>query len=71
MIKVGSKVQCRYYNSMDKRFFGSLFEAEVIEIQTDNCQNYYPVRNFVVKRSDDGRIVTIWRKEVKKVLKGE
>jgi hypothetical protein len=72
MIKIGAKVKCQYYNTPDKRFYGETFEAEVIEITTSKGNfdsNYNPKRDYVLKRLDDGRIITVWRKEIIKILK--
>ena len=60
-IKVGDKVICQYYNAADKRYYGEFFNVSVMAIGVDA---YIPVRDFVGVL-DDGRIVTLWRKEIK------
>ena len=60
-IKIGDSLNCMYYNSVDKRYYGSFFTVTVVEIGTDN---YKPVRDFVGK-TEDGRLVTLWRMEIK------
>jgi hypothetical protein len=67
-LKVGSKVLCRYFNTPDNRFYGESFEAEVLATDNDKTQNYRPARPYLVKRSDDGRMITLLRKEIKRVL---
>lgn len=60
-IKVGDKVICQYYNANDERYYGEFFNVSVMAIGVDS---YTPVRDFVGVL-DDGRIVTLWRKEIK------
>lgn len=67
-LKIGSKIQCRYFNTPDKRFYGESFVAEVITIDNDKTKLYLPARQYVVKRLDDNRMVTVLRKEIKRVL---
>jgi hypothetical protein len=67
-LKIGSKVSCQYFNTPDKRFYGEIFQAEVLETDNDKTQNYLPARQYVLRRLDDQRIVTVQRKEIKRVL---
>lgn len=60
-IKVGDKVICQYYNATDERYYGEFFNVSVMAIGVDT---YTPVRDFVGVL-DDGRMVTLWRKEIK------
>jgi hypothetical protein len=64
-IKVGDKVICQYYNSADKRFYGSFFNVSVMAIGVDT---YTPIRDFVGVL-EDGSIGTFWRKEIKGSVK--
>jgi len=70
-LKVGDKVLCQFYNTPDKRFYGKLWKAKIVEIQIKKGNydsNYNPVRDFVVKDTD-GLFHTVWRKEIKRRTK--
>jgi hypothetical protein len=58
VLKIGSIVQCRYFNACDNKFYGEYFEAEVISQNTNK---------WTVKRSD-GYIIELHRKEIKRIL---
>ena len=59
-IVVGDKLICRYYNEQDGRYYGSFFDVSVLAVGVDT---YLPVRDFVGTLKD-GRIVTLWLKEI-------
>ena len=58
-LEVGDTVQCRYYNSVDKKFYGATFVAEIVKIQPE-----YEEIKYVVRRIWDGYIVALHRKEL-------
>ena len=57
-LKIGSIVQCRYFNTPENKFYGDLFEAKVINKS---------VQKWTVKRFD-GYVVALHRKEIKRIL---
>jgi hypothetical protein len=57
-LKIGSIVQCRYFNTPENKFYGELFESEVIGKNANK---------WTVKRSD-GYVVSLHRKEIKRIL---
>jgi hypothetical protein len=67
-LEVGDTVICQFYNVPDKRFYGDIWKATIVEIQTGSPANYYPVRDFVVK-DEEGKFHTVWRKEIKRRIK--
>lgn len=66
-LKVGSKVKCQYFNTPDNRFYGNFFTGEILSIVREKSY-YTPPKQFVLKRDDDSRIITVARKEIKKIL---
>lgn len=67
-LKVGDTVICKYYNTPDKRFYGETFQAVIIE-NRQGAYPYNPPRDYAVQRADDGRIVTLDRREILKRIK--
>jgi hypothetical protein len=55
---VNDVVWCKYYNAMDKKWMGKPFKAVIVSDRGE------PNRDFSVKRLDDGRVVTVWKKEI-------
>ena len=78
MLKPGRIVLCRYFNSVDRKFYGEHFKAEYISKEKCNHPNYLPSlpdRDYykvnydhTVKRLDDDRIITVHRKEIVRIL---
>ena len=62
MIKVGSKVLCRFYNTPERKFYGDYFNGIVLEIKLTKNKSY------LVQRES---LPDIWlhRKEIKKEIK--
>lgn len=66
-LEIGDRVWCRYYNDMDKRYYGEEFSGTIIDIGVNN--NYSPPRDFTVEiktgwRKPTVRYSTLWRKEI-------
>ena len=61
-LQVGSRVECRYFNSMDKKFYGDFFEGKVTDIRVgDNGDKIFTVLH-TYGASD------LKRKEIRQVL---
>jgi hypothetical protein len=66
-LKIGSVIECRYFNTPDNRFYGEYFTAEFMKKQDSLNPEYLPYRPYVVKKND-GSIITLNRKEIKNIL---
>lgn len=67
MIKVGDKVLCRFYNTLDKHFYGDSFTATVRTILENDLHNK---KYFVIPDDMNGLILRLDRKEIKRIIKG-
>jgi hypothetical protein len=61
-IKPGSKVICRLFNKPEGKFYGDLFEGEIVGIRMDDNNN----KIYTVNR--EYGVIDLKRKEIKKVL---
>jgi|LakMenEpi13Sep09_1017268.scaffolds.fasta_scaffold06775_1 hypothetical protein len=73
-IKVGSIVRCRFFNSVNKKFYDDSWDTEVLEIKEPENRNSKPT--FLVERKrmshhEGMPRQTIWikRKEILRVVK--
>ena len=59
-LKPGMKVECRFFNTPDAKFYGNLFIATVIEKVSG--YDLYPNTRWLVDR--DGQRIELKRKEI-------
>lgn len=63
-INVGDRVLCRYFNKPENKFYGPRWLGIIVAVNKDIPDN----RDYTVKK-DSGPTVTLWHKEIKKVLR--
>ena len=64
-MKIGYRVLCRLYNSVEHRFYGEYFEATIFSI--DKGQD----KPFGVNRGYDGLPIRLHRKEIRRIISRE
>lgn len=68
-LTVGDWVECRLYNTPDRRFYGDCFTAVIVEIVPTRGYPHYGYgpfgKNYTVRRQDDTTIV-LHRNEIKR-----
>jgi len=65
MIKVGNTVQCRFYNTPDKRFYGDTFTGKVLEIRRTATNK----PEFLISSPMLSYAMWLHRKEIKRIIK--
>lgn len=70
MIKVGDIVECRYFDTPEQKFYGEVFQAEVVEVVHKYEFFDRDTVRYIVKRDNfHRRYVVLERKEIKRVVK--
>ena len=64
-LSVGDKVMCQYYNTPEEKFYGDLWEAEIVAIEKTNFEGG---KEFLVHKSEQDYDLFVERREIKKVL---
>jgi hypothetical protein len=66
MIKIGDTVECRYFNTPEQKFYGEIFQADVVGVisHDDSNNNLY-----IVQRPNFPWTTTLKRKEIKRAIK--
>lgn len=62
-LKQGMKVECRFFNTPENRFYGNFFTATVVEKVSG--YELYPNTRWLVDR--DGQYIELKRKEIRRV----
>lgn len=70
-LQIGDRVQCRYFNSPEGKFYGDYWIGTIIDIQMRPFSAIYPYleQQYFVK--EDSGIASLWlhRKEIKRKVK--
>ena len=67
-LQVGSKVQCRLYNTPDGKFYGNYFIGYVVEVIGNFRFSKSRIEDGYRIMRTDGFFSTLHRKEIKRIL---
>jgi hypothetical protein len=69
MLKIGDSVNCRLYNSVERRFYGNSFTGKIIDVDKEYFVNDDDKRGYLIQSNHFGFPIWMKRKEVKGIRK--